>query len=211
MAKDTAKKDGASKGAKQEGFIQLRNVRLSFPHLWEAAGIGNDPNSAPRYSANFLIAKDDKKNLGVLKKGVKKLLAEKFGGKRLPDERMPMHDGDDKEYSGYSGHIFVSTARNESQGRPTVLDRDKTQLAPGDGRPYAGCFVDAILRLYSIGGEGDRKSAYGKRICASLEAVRFRGDGERFGGGITATEAGGLFDDLDDEDDEDDDGDDLLD
>src|SRR5690242_14849899 len=43
--------------------------------------------------------------------------------------------------------------------------------------PYSGCFANVIIRIYGYAGKNGQKS----RINASLEAVQFVRDGERFG------------------------------
>jgi hypothetical protein len=70
-----------------------------------------------------------------------------------------------------------------------VVDRDRTPLTASDGKPYAGCFVNAVVELWA------QDNQYGKRINASLGGVQFAADGDAFGGGGVRTEADD-FDDL---------------
>ena len=96
-------------------------------------------------------------------------------------DRMALHDGDTKgDYEGYAGNYFIS-ARNKT--RPTIFDRDgKTPLVQADGKPYAGCYVNAAIELWC------QDNNYGKRINASLRGVQFLKDGEAFAGGGVASE-----------------------
>ncbi|MDC5277565.1 DUF2815 family protein, partial [Acinetobacter baumannii] len=58
----------------------------------------------------------------------------------------------------------------------------KTPLVQADGRPYAGCYVNAAIELWC------QDNNYGKRINASLRGVQFLKDGEAFAGGGVASE-----------------------
>ncbi len=72
--------------------------------------------------------------------------------------------------------------------RPTVIDRDRTALIQADGRPYAGCYVNAVVDIWA------QDNNFGKRINASLSGVQFLRDGDAFaGGGVAAPDD---FDDI---------------
>jgi hypothetical protein len=76
--------------------------------------------------------------------------------------------------------------------RPTIIDRDKTPLVEEDGKPYAGCYVNAVVDLwYSDHPKG------GKQVLGNLLGVQFAKDGEPFGSG--AVDVDDEFDDLDDD------------
>ena len=62
--------------------------------------------------------------------------------------------------------------------------RDKdgiTDLAPSDGKPYAGCYCRVIVDVYEY-------KAMGGGITSELLGVQFIGDGERLSGGGVADE-----------------------
>ena len=101
-----------------------------------------------------------------------------------------LHSGDLKSnYAGFEGMLYVS-ARNAL--RPLVIDVNKAPLAEEDGKPYAGCFVNASVELWV------QDNNYGKRINATLAGVQFYRDGEHFaGGGVADADE---FDDLTAED-----------
>jgi hypothetical protein len=69
-----------------------------------------------------------------------------------------------------------------------VLHSDKTPLTEADGKPYAGCYVNASIELWA------QDNNYGKRVNASLGGVQFARDGDAFAGGGAASED--EFDDL---------------
>lgn len=153
-----------------EGQIVLTNVRGSFLDIFKAKAV-ND--GEPRFSANFLL--DKTKDAAQIKKigdAIRALEATKFKGKKLPADKVCLRDGDEKEYDGYENQMFLSAANKK---RPTVIDRDKTTLVEEDGKPYAGCYVNAVVRLWA------QDNQFGKRINASLEVIQFVKDGEAFG------------------------------
>ncbi len=164
--------------------IKLSNVRLAFPQLFEAKTVNGE--GEPAFSASFLI--DPKSpDIKTLREAFEVIGKDKWGAKWPTvkkeieaKDRYALHDGDTKaDYSGFEGMMFVS-ARNKS--RPLVIDRDKTPLTSQDGRPYAGCYVNASIELWC------QDNNYGKRINASLRGVQFLKDGEAFAGGGAASE-----------------------
>jgi hypothetical protein len=64
-----------------------------------------------------------------------------------------------------------------SDKRPGVVNRDMTPLTKDDNKPYAGCYVNATVRIWG------QDNQYGKRINAALRAVQFVKDGKPFGEG----------------------------
>lgn len=164
--------------------IKLKNVRLAFPQLFEAKTVNGE--GKPAFSASFLLDPTDPQ-VKDIQAAVDTVAREKWGAKadailkqmRAADKTC-LHDGDLKSnYAGFAGHLFVSA---RSATRPWVLDADKTPLTAQDGKPYAGCFVYAVLDLYA------QDNNYGKRINAVLGGVQFYRDGDAFSGGQAATE-----------------------
>lgn len=148
----------------------LSNVRLSFADIFTAKAV-ND--GEPRFSANFLLHKErDKKQIDKVTAAINELIKSDLDGKKLSSDKVCLRDGDDKDYDGYADHMFVSAANKK---RPQVVDRDNSPLVESDDKPVAGDYVDAVVRLWA------QNNNYGKRINASLEVVRFRKEGERFG------------------------------
>lgn len=189
---------------KQLGEVYLRDVRLSFPHLFKK--VSSVKGSKPRFKSNFLIDPETKEGRANIKRIEKeKLAVEKdFFGKtpRYKDDRCAFLPGEDcisektgEPYVGYEGMMVVKAA---SDNRPTLLDRSKNAVAEEDGVFYGGCRVDGIVRFYGI--KDSDKGGVG--LFASLEGVMFRKDDEAFGAEPVGADA---FDDLDDEDEDDDD------
>lgn len=172
--------------------IKLNAVRLAFPQLFEAKTVNGE--GEPAFSASFLMERDHPA-VAKIREAMEEVGKAKWGAKwpavrkelEIKD-RTALHDGDTKaDYAGFEGNFFVSS-RNRT--RPLVIDRDKTPLTAADGRPYAGCYVNASIELWC------QDNAYGKRINASLRGVQFYRDGDAFAGGGAASED--EFDDIED-------------
>jgi len=166
--------------------IKIENVRLAFPNLFEpkAAKAGQKA----KYSAAFIFPKDHPA-VAIIRDAMVEVAKAKWGDKwesiyaslRAAD-KLAVHDGDAKsEYGGYAGNLFVN-ASNEV--RPLVLGGGpdgKAPLSASDGKPYSGCYVNALVELWA-----QAHAEHGKRINASLMGVQFLKDGERLSGGATA-------------------------
>ena len=172
--------------------IVLKDVRIAFcQNLFEAKPF--QPGQTPKFSSSFLFAPGSE-TAKLVQSTVKQVAQEKFGAKAdsvlasikgVPN-KMCFRNGDSKpDYEGYPGNLFVSAS---NKTRPTVLDRDKTPLIMADGKPYAGCYVNAIVDIWA------QDNQFGKGIQASLLGVQFVRDGDAFAGGGVANEDD--FDDL---------------
>ena len=169
--------------------LKLKNVRLSFADLFTAV---SKFEGDPKFSACFIIdpnSDDGKANLAGFKKIVRQLESEKFGGEELPTDKLPIQNGDDKDYGGWAGNVIISAANKK---RPVIVGRQRQPVAEGDvDSPYAGCVVNAVLDVWAMSNQ------YGKRIIASLEAVQFAAEGEPFTASSVNVDSD--FDDIDGE------------
>lgn len=170
--------------------VKLNNVRLAFPQLFEAKTVNGE--GEPAFSASLLIDPADPQ-IKALNAAIDAVAKEKWAAKaeailktmRATDKTC-LHDGDLKDqYAGFEGMLYVSA---RSKTRPLVIDADKTPLTAKDGKPYAGCYVNASIELWA------QDNSYGKRVNASLRGVQFLRDGDAFAGGAPASED--EFDDL---------------
>lgn len=170
--------------------ITLLNVRLSFASIYTAKSV-NDGD--PRFSCSFLLDKEkDAKQIASLQKAIADIAKEKFKGKTPPADKLCLRDGDEKEFDGYAGMMFVSAANAK---RPNVVNRAKGAVAEGEPQaPYSGCYVNGVVRLWA------QDNKFGKRINASLEVVQFVKDGDAFG--APPVDLNAALPDLADEDDE---------
>jgi hypothetical protein len=158
--------------------LVLTDLRLSFPKLYKPESIDG---GKLRYTASFLFPKDSKARKQI-NKVMQEIIDAEFGGKPLPADKLPVRDGDEKEFDGYAGNYYLSAARPADQGPPQVVDHKKHLLREDDNKVYPGCYVNAVVRFYALNGKSSKKpNSYGKRICCSLEVVQFARDGEPFG------------------------------
>lgn len=165
--------------------VLLKNVRITFPNVYEARAVTGGDN--PRYSASFLLEKGSE-NYTKLVAAMKEVALEKWGPKGdqtlkalVAGQKVCLRDGDTKAdaYPYYAGLYFVSAANKE---KPTVFDEQQKAIGPESGKPYSGCYVNASVSIWA------QDNQYGKRINASLRGVQFWADGERLSGGGVATE-----------------------
>lgn len=158
----------------------LENVRLSFPKLFKAEPPA--PGQTPKFSGTFIFDKGGDVHKKVQAE-MQRVAKDKWGEKAAATfkqlaaaQKVCMRDGETKmDYDGFGeGTMFVSASTDK---RPGVFDRNRDPLAQEDGRPYAGCYVNANVEIWA------QDNQYGKRINAQLRGVQFIADGEAFGGG----------------------------
>lgn len=162
--------------------IMLKDVRLSFPQLFRAKAFGDGSQGEPAFSAEFLIDKNTKlgqKTLDMIDDAIYEAKVKKWGEDekkwpKISKDKPFFKDGDDPDYERpeTEGMMIVSS-RNPK--KPRILGIDKEDLHESDGIIYGGCYVDAIVRVWA------QDNKFGKRVNCSLEAVRFRRDGDAFG------------------------------
>lgn len=162
--------------------VKLTKVRLAFPAVFEPKAM--NATDDPAYSATFLF-EPGSEAAKIVEGAIAKAAAEKWGTKAEANLKAIrakgdtcLHDGEEKaQYDGFEGMLFVSA---RSKTRPTVVDKDRTPLTLADGKPYGGCYVNAILDVWA------QDNNFGKRINAALQGVQFHSDGDSFGGGRPA-------------------------
>lgn len=164
--------------------VKLRNVRLSFPALFEARAMDG---GTPKYSAAFLLnKKTDAAQIKAVEDAINSHIKLKNKGGKLPSNKLCLRDGAEKEFDGYGETVMYVSASNAR--RPLVVDLQGNALAKEDGKPYAGCYVNANIDVWW------QDNKYGKRVNASLRSVQFVKDGESFGAG--PLDASKEFDDV---------------
>lgn len=167
--------------------IKLTDVRARFPKLFEAEAF--EEGSKPRFSCDFLLPKDDPR-MAKIEKDLKAEARAVWGDKlwektwnTLVDDRQKSawQDGDMTKYDSDDGNVIIAAKRYESDGRPLVVDRDKTPLTKDTGRIYSGCFVNATVEFWI------QKGKYTGIRCTLL-GVQFSKDGDNFGGASRGSE-----------------------
>lgn len=165
--------------------VIIKNARLAFPALFEPSAFAGDSSSKPSYSATFIISPLDDQ-VELVERAIEQAAKEKWGPKAeailrqlKAQDKVFLHDGELKaSYAGFAGNLYINA---RSVQRPIVIDRNKAPLTERDGRPYAGCYVNASIDIYA------QDNQYGKRINAMLLGVQFAKDGEAFSGGALAS------------------------
>lgn len=169
---------------KQDNRLTVKNVRIAYAQgIFEARAA--KPGDKPKFGAAFLFPKDDP-CVKELSAAVIKAANGKWGAKAAEmlamlkaGDKLPIHSGDAKATSaGYAGNLYLNAG---NAIRPLVLDANRSALTASDGRPYSGCYVNAIVEIWA------QDNQHGKRINASLLGVQFVRDGERLAGGSIAT------------------------
>lgn len=164
--------------------VKLDNVRLSFPSLhtpeqFQGEGTFN-------YRAQFLFEPGSKTHKDIMEK-IGAVAKEKWTEKKYKQiletiktqsNKFCIADGNTKDYDGYKGMLALSASRKRESGKPLVIDRNKTPLTAEDGKPYAGCYVNATVEIWA-----QDNPKWGKGIRAQLLAVQFLKDGDAFGAG----------------------------
>lgn len=163
----------STKPANDPAIVKLPGVRLSFPHLFQPHSM--EEGQEKKYSATFLLdEKEHGKLLEQIDALIDRLALDEF--KKKVSFKRCLRDGNEKiELEGYGdGKFFISAA---SKVRRAVVDHDLTPIIEEDGKIYAGCYVNASIRLWV------QNNQWGKRVNAELRAVQFLKDGESFGAG----------------------------
>lgn len=152
--------------------VKLSNVRLSFPNLFTPKSVNG---GAPKYSASFLLDKvDNEVDLRHLKEAMKEVASDKWPSKIPSGIKSCLHDGSEKEDKDGYGEGVMYINSNSDQA-PAVVDGANRLLNEASGKPYGGCYVNAVIQLWA------QDNQFGKRINAQLLGVQFVKDGDRFG------------------------------
>jgi hypothetical protein len=162
--------------------IMLKNCRIAFAQGIFTAKAGED-GGTPSYSAAFIFEKGSGA-AKVAQKAIAEAAEAKWADKApatlkalAAQDKICLHSGDTKEYEGFEGNLFVSA---RSKVAPKVFNSDRTPLTISDGKPYSGCYVNALVEIYA------QDNKFGKRVNASLLGVQFVKDGDSFGGSAPA-------------------------
>jgi hypothetical protein len=166
--------------------IRVNGVRMSFAAIFEPKQVGGQGD--PRFSAAFAI-EPDSENANKCHDAMVTAAKEKWKDKaaaifkelkskgRVCFKTEPLTNAEGEVYDGFED-MYVLNASNKT--RPLVLDKNKSPLTAADGRPYSGCYVNAVIDIWA------QDNQYGKRLNGTLMGVQFDRDGDAFGGGRPA-------------------------
>ena len=165
--------------------VILNNVRLSYFYGFEPYKDPEDPSKFS-YCSHFIMPPDHPDiekvraaqraaALGMWKDQSQSMLEALAG-----QDRLCLHKGDVSKpgQDGYKGMFYVSGSSGKK--RFTIVDGDRSPLTAADGRPYSGCYANAIIQVWA------QNNKWGKRINAQIAGVQFLRHGESFGGGRIA-------------------------
>lgn len=175
---------------KRARSIVLKGVRIAFADgLYQAKAF--EGKGTPRYNCTFLI-EPGSENDKVVKAALEAAANEKWGKKAAEIyksvEGRPQsccyYSGNLKEYDGFENMMALSAVRQEDNGPPSVVNRDKSPLTRQSGLPYSGSIVNAKVQIWA------QDNSFGKGLRCTLEAVQFSKDAPAFGGGAPANADG---------------------
>ena len=170
--------------------IKLKNVRLSYPSLFEKY-VDKD-GVVGSYQCSLLIDKNDSATKSIIDAGIDQCKKDNNNiiKDRIVDEaHCFLKDGDNKDGEENDGMWVIKT---KNRRRPTVVNRDRTPIIASDEIIYPGCYVNAHISVWFS--NHDRG---GRQILANIHGVQFSKDGDRFGDSVVECE----FDNISDEED----------
>lgn len=172
------------------GKIILKNVICLYPSVFKRY-LDKKTGEETKYQCGFMFPKSDTETKARIDKEIedfKVVLTPQLGGKKIPPSKIFITDGDEKTDSIYEGYWVISSKNNY---KPTVLNRNKTNMEESRDLISMGCIVNAKISLWF-----SDHAVGGKQILANLNAVQFVKAGSLLGTG-----GGAAIDDIDDFDD----------
>lgn len=167
--------------------------RLAFADIWTARP-PQDGKGDPKFGAVLIIDPKSKtrhdpdlKQSKYINDAIKKVAKEKWKDKA--EGILRVLNGDAQKWcyfeedklnqegdvvDGFEGMFWLKA---NSPIQPTIIDRDRTELARKDGRPYPGCYVIMKVDIWP------QDNVHGKGMRAQLQGLQFLKDGDAFGGG----------------------------
>lgn len=170
---------------REDGCILIKNVRLSYPHLFKKWGMNEGDEK--KFSAKFLLDKTaHKAEIFALGQHLVKMQTEAFKG-RIANDKLFLRDGNDSGKDDMKPYFVIAASESKA---PDVINRDKSRINEDDDIVYAGCFVNLLFRPWV------QNNKFGKRINANLLAVQFVKDGEPFSN-VSRPDTDEAFDEVD--------------
>lgn len=163
--------------------VVIGPVMVSYPQLDKPKAIGDSDKM--KYSAKFVIRKDDTDNIEKIKAAMMaaaKEGKEKYKGKPIggPGFRWALRDAaKDAAEKGeplapeLKGCMFINA---NSETPPGVVDKNRKPIIDIKNEVYAGCFVYVSLNFFAYSNKGNRG------VGAGLNNVLKVKEGERLSG-----------------------------
>lgn len=153
--------------------IKLNDVRLSFPSIFNKKEW--DQGNEPEYEAIFMLdKKKNTKEIKAINDRIDAILAErKISRDKIKEDKICLKDGDQHKREEYQGHYII---KGTSKLKVPLFDQKLNLVSePQSDILYAGCYVNACIRLYFY----DNK--FGRGISANLKSIQHKRAGEPFG------------------------------
>lgn len=174
-----------------DGTILISDVRASYPHIdkmWRK----NEKDQLAYSITGILPTATHQPAIDLLLGVCEDIYKERNKGQDIKDDAKFIRDGKPTKKAEYADAWIVASRETE---KPTVLHPDKSEMdSPEEIKSTikAGFYIDLLVQPWWQDNE------HGKRINASLRAVRFRREGPLIAeGGISKDDAISSFDDDD--------------
>ena len=150
-------------------------VRGAFVNLFVAKP---NPSGILKFGMTMLIDPADPM-LKLMKEAAQAAAVEKWGNKIPKSINSPFRDGNEKEYLGFAGNIFVAANANED-AKPGVVDASTPPKEITDARKcYSGAWYRCLINAFAYDKAGNIGVAFGLnhvQLVADDEAFSGRGD-----------------------------------
>jgi hypothetical protein len=175
-----------------DGTIMISDVRASYPHL-DQAWRKNEKDTFAFSVTGILPVATHQPAIDLLLDVCMDIIKERNKGADIKDDLKFVRDGNPTKKPEYKDAFIVASRETE---KPTVLHPDKSEMeSPAEIKKEikAGYYIDMLVQPWWQDNE------HGKRINASIRAVRLRREGPLIAeGGITKDAAISSFDDDED-------------
>ena len=175
-----------------DGTLRVTDIRISYPHL-DKKWAKNASDSAAFSCVGILPKDTHKEAIDLCLEVCDTLLKEQLKGEKIKADAKFIRDGDQAAKPEYEGAWTINVREDM---RPIVLNPDKSEMDIEDIKPTIkpGHFTDMLCQPWLQNNE------WGKRINASLRAVRYRREGPELSEatGISKDVAIASFDDDED-------------
>lgn len=158
---------------KGNGRYLLKNVRLSFPYLFEPDEQEDDNgNKKKSYRVTLLLPKATHKPVAQkLARIISEMCEEEYGNPKIAADRKFLRDGDESDVEDHHGHWTVTVRETR---KPILVDRDRQPTEEDDELLYSGAWANVVIRPWAQNGKSmKKKNKYGKRINAGFDIVQF--------------------------------------
>ena len=174
-----------------DGSINVMDVRASYPHIdrmWRK----NDKDTLAYSITGILPVATHQPAIDLLNEVAMDILKDRNKGADIKDDAKFIRDGKPTKKPEYADAWIVASRETE---KPTVLHPDKSEMETPEeikGAIKAGYYVDLLIQPWFQDNE------HGKRVNASLRAVRLRREGPLIAeGGMSKDDAISSFEDDD--------------